>query len=125
MSTILLDTFYKIDTITREGTSITAQVTFDKNHDIFKGHFPGMPVVPGVCETQMLGEVLTEAMGKEVVLKSAASIKFLSVIDPTVNPTIKMTITISQKEGEEGYYVSAQYGWEEKVFFKFKGKFGL
>ena len=109
--------------MTREGDTISAQVTFDQCHDIFKGHFPDMPVVPGVCETQMLGEVLSKAMNKELELKSAASIKFLSVIDPTVNPTINMNITISQKEGEDTYSASAQYGWEEKVFFKFKGVF--
>ena len=123
MSPILLDTFYTIDKMNREGDIITAQVTFDQGHDIFKGHFPDMPVVPGVCETQMLGEVLSQVMNKELNLKTAASIKFLAVIDPRVNPTIKMTINISQKEGEEAYAISAQYGWEEKVFFKFKGVF--
>ena len=120
MSAILLGNFYKIDTLEMGDGSVIAQVTFDVAHEIFKGHFPDMPVVPGVCQTQMLGEVLSEALGGEVKLKSAASIKFLSVVDPTKHPTLKLTI--SYKITDDGNYnVSAQYTWEDAVFFKCKG----
>jgi 3-hydroxyacyl-[acyl-carrier-protein] dehydratase len=120
MSAILLDHFYRIDSLHKEDATISAQVTFDIHHDIFKGHFPDMPIVPGVCQTQMLGEVFSHAMGKEMQLKSAASIKFMSLVDPNKNLTLTLTINyIITKENT--YNVSAQYVWAETVFFKFKG----
>jgi 3-hydroxyacyl-[acyl-carrier-protein] dehydratase len=122
MPALLLDHFYTIDQLQQTDNVITAQISFDINHPIFKGHFPDMPIVPGVCQTQMLGEVLSKALGKEVQLKSAASIKFLSVVEPTKNKQLNLTITYTQPEADS-YSVSAQYGWEQTIFFKFKGTY--
>jgi len=122
MTSILLGHFYKIDTLQQEGNTITATVTFDIDHPIFKGHFPDMPIVPGVCQTQMLAEVLSQALKTDLHLKSAASIKFLSVVNPTKTPSLDLIITFTKNEAG-AYNVSAQYKWGETVFFKFKGVF--
>jgi len=121
MTALLLDHFYKIDTLESTDGGLTAQVTFDAAHPIFQGHFPDMPVVPGVCETQMVGEVLSKALGTDLVLKTAATIKFLSVVDPIKTPKINMILTYTKTENT--YAVSAQYKWEETVFFKLKGTY--
>ena len=120
MSTILLEHFYHINTIKTEKGTISAQVTFHVNHPIFKGHFPDMPIVPGVCQTQMLGEIFGEALCKTMRLRNAASIKFLSPVDPNKNPTLDLTISYTIME-DHSYSVSAQYVAHEIVFFKFKG----
>jgi 3-hydroxyacyl-[acyl-carrier-protein] dehydratase len=120
MTALLLDHFYKVDQIKTENDSISATVTFDIDHPIFKGHFPDMPIVPGVCQTQMLGEILNLALHQYLHLKSAASIKFLSVVDPTKNKALNVVITFTKIEGSQ-YNISAQYKWEDTVFFKFKG----
>lgn len=122
MPVLLLDHFYTIDQLQQTDNVITAQISFDIDHPIFKGHFPDMPIVPGVCQTQMLGEVLSKALGKEVQLRSAASIKFLSVVEPTKNKQLQLTITYTQPEADS-YSVSALYGWEQIIFFKFKGTY--
>jgi 3-hydroxymyristoyl/3-hydroxydecanoyl-(acyl carrier protein) dehydratase len=53
-----------------------------KDHPAFAGHFPGMPVVPGVV---LLDEAL-HAIGKELGIELAAceirSLKFLSPLSP-------------------------------------------
>jgi 3-hydroxyacyl-[acyl-carrier-protein] dehydratase len=120
MSAILLDHFYHIDSLQKEEGTVKAQITFVVDHPIFKGHFPDMPIVPGVCQTQMLGEIFSQALGLELHLISAASIKFLSLVDPNKNPQLDLTISYSQTE-EGNYNLSAQYLWNETVFFKFKG----
>lgn len=121
MASILLDHFYRIESLQKEDTGISARVTFDVGHPIFRGHFPDMPIVPGVCQTQMLAEVINQALNADLQLRSAASIKFLSVVDPTRNPTLDLIITFTNTDS--AYNVSAQYKWEETTFFKFKGIF--
>lgn len=120
MSAILLDDFFHIDSLEKEEGAMSARISFEMGHPIFGGHFPDMPVVPGVCQTQMLGEVLSLAMGSELHLSSAASIKFLSLVDPNKNKQLDLTITYT-KTDQGTYNVSAQYLWNETVFFKFKG----
>lgn len=122
MSAILLDHFYRIDSLEASEGKVDATVSFDQGHTIFQGHFPGMPVVPGVCQTQMLGEVLSTALGKELQLATASSIKFLSLVDPVKTPSLLLSISYTVAE-DVGYQVSAQYSQGETVFFKFKGAF--
>ncbi|MBS1686787.1 MAG: 3-hydroxyacyl-ACP dehydratase [Bacteroidetes bacterium] len=124
MSAILLDHFYHIDSLDVSEGKVNATVTFERNHAIFQGHFPGMPVVPGVCQTQMLAEVLGRVLGKELQLATAASIKFLSLVDPVKTPSLHLSITYVPAE-DIGYQVSAQYSQGETVFFKFKGAFTI
>ena len=121
MTSVLLDHFYKIESLQKEEAGVSARITFNVAHDIFKGHFPDMPIVPGVCQTQMLAEVLSQALGTDMQLKSAASIKFLSIVDPTKHPKLDLIITFTRNDNS--YNVSAQYKWEETTFFKFKGIF--
>ena len=122
MTSILLGHFYKIDSLLQEGNSITARITFDIAHPIYKGHFPDMPIVPGVCQTQMLAEILNQALKTDLYLKSAASIKFLSVVDPTKIPSLDLIISFTKNE-DGTCNVSAQYKRGETIFFKFKGVF--
>ena len=120
MLTALLRDFYTIDTLEKTETSLSAKVTFNITDPIFKGHFPDLPIVPGVCQTQMLGEVLAKALDKDIRLDKASSIKFLAVVNPAENNSFLMTINyISQEDGS--YAVVADYRWEQTTFFKFKG----
>lgn len=122
MTAILLDHFYKIVSLHKENSTITACVTFDVQHQIFNGHFPDMPIVPGVCQTQMLGEVLNQALSADLQLRNAATIKFLSVVDPTITPSLDLTINYTRND-EGAYNISAQYKCGDTVFFKFKGSY--
>ncbi|WP_051767312.1 3-hydroxyacyl-ACP dehydratase FabZ family protein [Streptomyces sp. NRRL S-37] len=35
--------------VTRDGATVTAHATVDPGHEVFPGHYPGFPVLPGVC----------------------------------------------------------------------------
>ncbi|MBQ0740088.1 3-hydroxyacyl-ACP dehydratase, partial [Aquimarina celericrescens] len=54
---MLLKDFYKTNTLITVGNISTVTITINKNHKIFKGHFPGNPVTPGVCMIQIIKEL--------------------------------------------------------------------
>lgn len=74
---------YTTDRCERAGSEALFFVTLNAKHEIFRAHFPGNPIVPGVCLVQMaaeLGALMLGAGALEVVeLKNA---KFLIPIDP-------------------------------------------
>ena len=118
---MLKDDFYKIRQIDTEGDSVKAVLELNAGHHIFKGHFPGTPVVPGVCMMQMVKEMVEMHAGAPVLLSKADSMKFLSVIDPRVNNVVLLVLSL--KTTDEAVEVNASLLSGETVCFKFKGRF--
>lgn len=119
---MLLGSFYNIKELVREGQTFRVKVDFNAAHEIFKGHFPDLPVVPGVCQTQMLLEILNHALARPIEMKLAHHIKFLALLNPTKVSELTCDIKIDKEEGEK-LFVSASYFTPEEMFFRFKGEF--
>ncbi|BEV04852.1 3-hydroxyacyl-ACP dehydratase [Chryseobacterium gambrini] len=100
MQTILTD-FYTLQSYEKtENGSFTAQISLNKDHDIFKGHFPGNPVTPGVCMMQIVKELTEEFTGSSLFLKTASNVKFMAIINPFETPDLKIQLDITENEGD-------------------------
>ena len=114
--------FYTASDVNVEGNALKAILNLNVKHKIFDGHFPGHPVVPGVCMMQMVKDMLELQLLRETRLEKASTMKFLNMINPEVNGTVK--IELKQSIAEDGKInVDAQLMGEGMVFFKFKGVF--
>lgn len=115
---MLKNSFYIIEASEQINEStFKSTLKFNKDHEIFGGHFPGLPIVPGVCMMQIVKELLEENFGRKLLLKQAGNIKFLNPINPIVNPQVDLEIKI--KPAELGsYQVEANIGFEGISFFK-------
>ncbi|MBS1771992.1 MAG: 3-hydroxyacyl-ACP dehydratase [Bacteroidetes bacterium] len=114
-----MNDFYRIEYIQREPDSFSARIAFNTQHDIFKGHFPNQPVVPGVCMMEMVRELLEQQMDKHLWLRNAGVVKFLQLITPDVQPLVSVSWTT---EGR-AYNVNASFKNEASDLFKLTGKF--
>ena len=94
---MLLNDFFTIQKIKTSDTEIKALLVIDAAHKIFEGHFPGQPVVPGVCMMQMIKEIMEQVLNKETEL-SAAEMKFLVIIDPSQNNIIDAELKYKPEE---------------------------
>ncbi|MBG44298.1 MAG: 3-hydroxyacyl-ACP dehydratase [Aequorivita sp.] len=97
---MLIEGLYKVTATENTSEGILAAVHLNKNHEIFKGHFPGNPVMPGVCMIQIIKELTEEAIGKDLFLTVSSNIKFMAIINPEKNPDLKLTIDINEENGE-------------------------
>lgn len=116
---MLMNDFYKIEYIQREPNSFSCKVTFNTQHDIFKGHFPGQPVVPGVCMMEMVKELLEQQTDKNLWMRNAGIVKFLQLITPDVQPVVN----VSWKQEGRGLNVNASFKNEAADLFKLTGSF--
>ena len=98
MQTILTDFYTLLSSEKTENGSYTAKISLNKDHDIFKGHFPGNPVTPGVCMMQIVKELTEEFSGKKLFLKSASNVKFMAIINPFETPELTMQLDINETE---------------------------
>jgi 3-hydroxyacyl-[acyl-carrier-protein] dehydratase len=100
MQTILTD-FYTLESYEKtENGSVIANISLNKDHDIFKGHFPGNPVTPGVCMMQIVKELTEEFTNKKLFLKSASNVKFMAIINPFETPDLTLQLDINESEDE-------------------------
>ena len=80
---ILNNDFYCItETVSSEALPIY-RIRLNPEHYIFKAHFPGNPIVPGVCQVKIISELIENYLGRRVVLSGIKNIKYLSVIVPS------------------------------------------
>ncbi len=94
---MLLEDFYKVEKIDLSSASTyTAYVRLNKDHDIFKGHFPGKPITPGVCMIQIIKNISSQIIGKTLKLKYTGEIKFLAIINPEVHPELTLSIVLKE-----------------------------
>jgi 3-hydroxyacyl-[acyl-carrier-protein] dehydratase len=105
-----------------ENETLFAALELNAMNRIFEGHFPGQPVLPGVCQMQIIKELTENVLGVKTRLAKADSMKFLNVINPIVNNIIDVELTYRPLEAGK-IYVTATMTAKDVVCFKFKGLF--
>ena len=74
---------------------------------IYKAHFPGEPITPGVCIVATAVELLEDFLGgRSLEIARVKNVKFLSVVSP--KQSLDVTFQIKKIE-EAGGEVSAQF----------------
>lgn len=119
---ILTGEFFTMHALEKGDGMVKAALQWNAEHPIFQGHFPGQPVVPGVCMIQLIQETLEQALDKEVVLVSSSQVKFLHVIDPRQFPSTDLLLQYSVNENGT-YQVSSTLMKESTSFMKMNAVF--
>lgn len=101
---------------------IKALVLLNADHSIFKGHFPDNPVVPGVCQIQIVKGLLELVLLRSTRLMESDNIKFLSMINPRNIELLNVDLLIKHIDPKH-FNVTASVYSGTATFLKFKGKF--
>lgn len=96
---MLIEGLYTVRSLEQIDQDVKASVTLNAAHDVFKGHFPDSPVMPGVCMIQMIKELIEQTLDKKLFLNVVSNVKFMAIINPIVNKTIDLTLNISEMDG--------------------------
>jgi len=101
--------------------NVKALINIDPGHPIFNGHFPGQPIVPGVCMMQMVKEIVETVTGKRTNVGHVQEMKFLALIDPVKNNLIDAELQYAIDD-KGSIQVSASLSGAGVLHFKFKGQ---
>jgi 3-hydroxyacyl-[acyl-carrier-protein] dehydratase len=121
---MLLNELYTLASISTSAAMdiISAQVVLDSSHPIFRGHFPGNPILPGVCTVQIIKEILEKATGRNLMLNKAGSIKYQGFINPAVTPELRFDLNVKELEPER-VSCSATVSAGGNALCSFKGEY--
>ena len=115
-----LKSIYEVKSIRVLDREISVRIAFNKDHMVFKGHFPGNPVVPGVVQVQVLKDLLENVLEKKVFLNRTKSIKFLNVISPLEVGEVQFEIVYEQQT-DNNFAVKCVVKTETQVYMKYSG----
>lgn len=118
---MLLNDFFKILDV-QNGEKYTVQIELNPKHRIYSGHFPGNPITPGVCLTQMVKETVQHITSKKLQMVKGDNLKFTAILNPEVNATVTMSLSIKIKEAGL-WQAESVISAGTTNFFTFKGSF--
>lgn len=96
---MVLKDFYKIlseDKVSETKYNVTILV--NEKHDVFKGHFPGNPIMPGVCMIQIIKELTEKFTQSSLLIQTLTNVKFMALINPEATPELRLELDITQTE---------------------------
>ena len=96
-------------------------VILNPDHLIYRAHFPGQPVTPGVCILQMIQELLSEQVGTRLYISKIKNAKFISMISPVSDGRILVVFnSVTEDEGGiKAQGVVARPDNQAELFLKF------
>lgn len=118
---MLQNDFYTTTNLQYDESQLTATLHLNSQHEIYKGHFPNQPVVPGVCMVQIVKELAELTLAQSLMMSEAKQIKFLELIDP--HQTKEMRVEMKWSKLNEGISMDAVFKINERIVFKFQGFF--
>jgi 3-hydroxyacyl-[acyl-carrier-protein] dehydratase len=96
---MLLKDFYKVLSLENPmGSKYIATIKVNVNHDIFKGHFPGNPIMPGVCMMQIIKEISEQIIESSLFMQTLTNVKFMALINPFVSSELLLELEINITE---------------------------
>lgn len=96
---MLLKDFYTINSLEqKDGQKHEAVLLINEKHEVFKGHFPGNPIMPGVCMMQIIKELTEQITNQTLMMQSLSNVKFMALINPEVTPELRLELDINETE---------------------------
>ena len=75
--------FYRILGKSCHGTHATYDILLPTACEVYKGHFPNEPVVPGVCSIQMLHELAEDCIADKLNITGIKQCRFIGLLCPS------------------------------------------
>ncbi len=118
---MLLPDYYTILNRRSEGDATVFDIALNAACEVYKGHFPEMPVSPGVCNIQMVKECIEEVVGKSLILNYIQQCRLTTLVTPQQHPTVEVRVWIVAPI-DGGVKIRATIGQGELVYLELKGE---
>ncbi len=96
---MILKDFYKVLSEEKVSDSkYNVTILVNEKHEVFKGHFPGNPIMPGVCMIQIIKELTEKFTQQSLLIQTLTNVKFMALINPEATPELRLELDITATE---------------------------
>lgn len=98
---MVLKDFYTVLSEEKTGDSkYNITILINEKHEVFNGHFPGNPIMPGVCMIQIIKELTAAITKSTLIIQTLSNVKFMALINPEVTPELRLELDITTTEDD-------------------------
>ena len=118
---MLIKDYYTIENVSKQESGIVRfDIGLNADCQVYKGHFPGEPVSPGVCNIQMIKECAEQVAGKSLLLNNLQQCRLTTLVTPLAHPQVEVTIQLEEKG--DTYKLKAILGKGEESYLELKAE---
>lgn len=100
--------------------SFTVSIRLLADCDVYRGHFPGDPVCPGVCNIETIKECAAMVIGRPLRIVTIKQCRLTAIATPTVCPELDIDI-VATPDGTDTYKLQATMHTGDTTYMDFKG----
>lgn len=116
----LENNYYDVINMHTNGMSGTFYIALRPDCDVYRGHFPGNPVCPGVCNIQTIKECAEMLVGHGLRITVIHRCRLTAVATPSACP--ELTVKVSLLPSEDGLAVTASILDDGRTYMDFLGE---
>lgn len=117
---MLLNRYFTINSVERHEEGTVFRVTLNPDHEIYKGHFRGNPISPGVCTVEMVKECAQQIADAPLSFANIKNCRFISLLTPASEEELQILVSLT--ESEEGYAIKANVDGQEQAYLTLSGE---
>ena len=117
----LLEDLFKIVDGAATESGFSTRIRLFQDHVIYRGHFPGHPVTPGVIQLQIVHELVEYYFGKSLRMVAVDDCRFLKIINPEEHDEIIVSVEYSVNNSLLQIKATGKY--DADIFFKLKASY--
>ncbi len=93
------NTYYEIKDSSIVDGLHSFKIRIKSDCDVYRGHFPGHPVSPGVCNIGMIRDLTAKILQKKLQFTYIKQCRLTGMITPTSTPELTVLISIVTSDG--------------------------
>lgn len=118
----LENNYYKLlDMRRQDAATVICRIALVSDCDVYRGHFPGEPVCPGVCNMQMIKECMEAIVGKKLRLSSITQCRLTALMTPAQCAEVEVRIDVLSVN-EESFVIKASIYDSQRIYMEYKGE---
>jgi len=114
------NTYFEIKSTTVSDGVHSFDIRIKPDCDVYRGHFPGHPVSPGICNIGMIRNLAEQVEGRKLQFTSIKQCRLTGMVTPDTTP--ELTVVIETTHSETGCSIHAEIRDTEKSYMELKGE---
>jgi 3-hydroxyacyl-[acyl-carrier-protein] dehydratase len=118
-----LENYYTIEKEEILENKAVYKIALNTNHNMYQGHFPEFPLLPGAVQIEMIQELLEKSLHSKISLKTAKNIKYLGMINPSQHSSLLIDLQWNEDETIKLKASIKSLAEEGKIMLKYSAEY--